>query len=68
LAYPGLNRRRKSPLIAPIEEAKLKGAGGVARSKVKEHLFWGKDPDNLTSGNDVILPHEQSEEQPFPAD
>jgi len=24
-------------------EAKLQGAGGVARSRRKEHLFWGKD-------------------------
>jgi len=24
-------------------EAKLKGAGGVARSRGKEHLFYGKD-------------------------
>jgi len=27
--------------------AKLMGAGGVARSVGKEHLFWGKDREIL---------------------
>jgi hypothetical protein len=28
-------------------KAKLKGAGGVARSRGKEHLFWGKNREIL---------------------
>jgi hypothetical protein len=32
-------------------EAKVRGAGGVARSKGKEHLFWGSDSGILSSAN-----------------
>jgi len=32
-------------------EAKVRGAGGVARSKGKEHLFWGSDSGILSSVN-----------------
>jgi hypothetical protein len=32
-------------------ETKVRGAGGVARSKGKEHLFWGLDSGILSSVN-----------------